>query len=93
MIDFNTQELCDLHESDPEEFERVAQDMIAKAVNSTPDKHRQKLIRIQGKFNRGLHGIKNPQARVNKFAEIFWETYRDVLEEGVTRLEEIKNVR
>jgi hypothetical protein len=76
MSDFD--ELVQMHQEDPEAFEREQRRIIDDFIESLPNESsKQKARQFQFRIDRELRPYKDPTARMNKMVELFWEGVKE----------------
>ena len=65
-------------EHDPDKFEALRQEIITSAIESFPERYRQRALGIQFTLDCELRKYKDPVARMNRMVELFWEKVNEL---------------
>lgn len=76
-IEIILQNLENLYEKDPDQFENLRREIINKCINSYPEKFQQRARGIQFTLDCELNKYKNPVVRMNRMVELFWEKFSE----------------
>ncbi len=69
------EQLKDLYQEDPGEFESQRDQIIREAIESFPEESRKRAYGLQFTIDAQLSRYKDPIVRMNKMVEIFWEQF------------------
>ena len=62
-------------ETDPDKFEAIRRELIEAAIESFPERHRQRARGLQFRLDCELRKYKDPISRMNRMVELFWEKF------------------
>jgi len=78
MRDFD--DLVNLYAEDPDKFDKEVLEVIEDFISSCPPERQQSLRQQQWKIQGELRKYKDPQARLNKMVELFYEGLKEFQE-------------
>ena len=80
---FDYEQLRELYEDDPLEFEEYTRGVIDDWIKQHPEDKQQRLRSIQWRIDQELNKYKDPITRMNRMVELLWK--------GVSKFDEILN--
>jgi hypothetical protein len=97
MSNFNFEELAELYQNNPEEFEKKRMSMLEAFIESAPEDHQHSLRQTLFRIEMTRKTSKSPLQSALNASKLMWESYgklRDVLEEAaevVTESQQMKS--